>query len=641
MRKVFKYEGGGITPYTYNSGFDIGLKEPLNPYHFSYDYYGSSKFPNYKYNIGSSDFRPELYSSVVDGVLKYNKPLSPNWNYETPQLSEPNSQVGVRSEEEEQYNPEETKNQKWGRTLTTIGQGISTAFATPQSGLTQAGDQAYNTATQLVSMASPLFGGIMAGVGAGVDLMRLGGLKTDQVTTADQILDSKLLFPLGLINTLGAKKANKLNTGLDYQYMKADMGAGYGGIMDTLNTAEKYSGKNIGNLFGQRTAANNRINYGNQMLAGLSRIYDQSRVYRDIQGTQSDMAFNKENLRMKGGYQDIYAGRKGMTILPLQIQKVRRIQQKIASKVFTENEVQSFKQGGSFNVIPEGALHARLHHMEGAEDLTKKGIPVVVEKNGGGLEQQAEIELNEIIFRYEVTTELEKLMKENTDNAAIEAGKLLVKEIFENTQDRTGLIESLEEPKEGQEEVVKEHRVFQEGGVLQAEETPQEEIPTLEEFINSKIQERIEAAIQKATTRKSPYMFRNKAWKNCIATATDNFGIPVVLRNSDLEANPEKYGFIRLENDGNIDNLPDGVLIQDFNKPGQPNTPGHTVMLVGRDDEGYPLYSYSSGDNDPKSMHNQVRYNFNSQKINVFKYNGTDREREAWKAEYLANYPEQ
>jgi hypothetical protein len=29
------------------------------------------------------------------------------------------------------------------------------------------------------------------------------------------------------------------------------------------------------------------------------------------------------------------------------------------------------------NLIPEGSLHARLHHMEDAEGLTKKGIPVV------------------------------------------------------------------------------------------------------------------------------------------------------------------------------------------------------------------------------------------------------------------------
>lgn len=83
--------------------------------------------------------------------------------------------------------------------------------------------------------------------------------------------------------------------------------------------------------------------------------------------------------------------------------------------------------------------------MENAEDLTKKGIPVVDNKG----EQQAEIERNEIIFSLEVTKQLEDLHKRyqgytNTqkekDELAIEAGKLLVYEILHNTEDRTGLI---------------------------------------------------------------------------------------------------------------------------------------------------------------------------------------------------------
>ena len=110
----------------------------------------------------------------------------------------------------------------------------------------------------------------------------------------------------------------------------------------------------------------------------------------------------------------------------------------------------SFKKGGSVgesdvpeteetsqkNVIPEGALHKNKHHMEHTEGLTQKGIPVI--DNDG--EQQAEIELDEIIFTLEVTKKLEELYKEGTDEAAIEAGKLLVKEILFNTDDRTGLI---------------------------------------------------------------------------------------------------------------------------------------------------------------------------------------------------------
>ena len=102
------------------------------------------------------------------------------------------------------------------------------------------------------------------------------------------------------------------------------------------------------------------------------------------------------------------------------------------------------------NIIPEGALHAHKHHMENADNLTKKGIPVV--DNDG--EQQAEIEKNEIIFTLEVTKKLEELYSKYTDQeysqkekdeVAIEAGKLLVKEILFNTDDRTSLIDTLKQ----------------------------------------------------------------------------------------------------------------------------------------------------------------------------------------------------
>lgn len=98
--------------------------------------------------------------------------------------------------------------------------------------------------------------------------------------------------------------------------------------------------------------------------------------------------------------------------------------------------IEEFKEGGSFNVIPDGALHARLHHMEDADNLTKKGIPVVAEKDGQ-LEQQAEIEKEEIILRLSLTKKLEELAKEDTEESAIEAGKLLVEEILNNTIDNT------------------------------------------------------------------------------------------------------------------------------------------------------------------------------------------------------------
>ena len=117
-------------------------------------------------------------------------------------------------------------------------------------------------------------------------------------------------------------------------------------------------------------------------------------------------------------------------------------------KLFSINP-KSFKDGGSINVIPDGALHARKHNMD-MEGITKKGIPVVSENKSGEIEQQAEIEKEEIIFRLEVTKKLEELEKEyykdNTsqerkDKLALEAGKLLVDEILYNTTDNVNLID--------------------------------------------------------------------------------------------------------------------------------------------------------------------------------------------------------
>lgn len=109
---------------------------------------------------------------------------------------------------------------------------------------------------------------------------------------------------------------------------------------------------------------------------------------------------------------------------------------------FQEWKKLKFQNGGKFNVIPDGALHARLHHLD-IDGITKKGIPVVVQKRGGEVEQQAEVEKNEIIFNLDTTKKLEELWKDGSDEAAIEAGKLLVSEILENTVDNTGLLKEV------------------------------------------------------------------------------------------------------------------------------------------------------------------------------------------------------
>lgn len=108
-----------------------------------------------------------------------------------------------------------------------------------------------------------------------------------------------------------------------------------------------------------------------------------------------------------------------------------------------EAKIEAFKKGGSLspkNVIVSGALHAHKHNLkdiagfDGAE-ITLKGVPVVTFEEGGSVTQHAEVEREEIIFHLELTEKLEELAKLGTDEAKIEAGKLLVKEILSNTKD--------------------------------------------------------------------------------------------------------------------------------------------------------------------------------------------------------------
>ena len=275
-------------------------------------------------------------------------------------------------------------------------------------------------------------------------------------------------FALNAINSLGGTTLDSVKNDQDVQDTLAGTGGGYGGAMSAWDEAKDLSGKRVG-LFTNSSALNAKIHEANRQMLALSNIIGEKRQQDLLTGQMGDIWNQRTMNELNGGFGNISFGRLGLKIEILP--KVHSILNKpkvVDTLTEFKEEIPEFKEGGKMNVIPEGSLHARLHHMENAEGLTKKGIPVVSIAEGGQMEQQAEIELNEIIFRLEVTQELEKLMEDGSDNAAIEAGKLLVKEIFENTDDRTGLLKSLEpEKKESTpEDIVNNHQVFQQGGIL-------------------------------------------------------------------------------------------------------------------------------------------------------------------------------
>ena len=374
-------------------------------------------------------------------------------------------------------------------------------------GLNNAYDSISNAAMMFSPVGTVLGGAMKAGKLLGDGLTALG-VGTDQMTTTDKILDSSFmkLTPVGLINGIGAKRTQDFSANND---TIEKVGGSYGGSINTINDAVSKANKKYGLFSGgARRKANNLINTARQqqnIMTNISDEYqDQLANKSDLAYTRYNTDINGGYQQ-----QYIRAAKQGAILNRIQLRKQREggvLSNQLHSKINLETQevewkpvininqkTPEFKEGGELvnnqetiqetnsvwqpnisletiqimeeggktdkpkqesdkieetnqkNVIPEGALHAHKHHMENAEDLTKKGIPVVDNKG----EQQAEVEKNEIIFSLEVTKQLENLYKryqedtntqQEKDELAIEAGKLLVYEILHNTIDRTGLI---------------------------------------------------------------------------------------------------------------------------------------------------------------------------------------------------------
>lgn len=183
----------------------------------------------------------------------------------------------------------------------------------------------------------------------------------------------------------------------------------------------------------------------------LNKGKDNEIVAKDIRVWDNDVIPFVQELK-HGGYVRTFNEAKDCWTYSKNSQKENTLDQEQINiqKEPSGESVDYLKNGGQVSVIPEGALHAHKNHMEGAgEDFTAKGIPVVDNKG----EQQAEIERDEIIFRKEVTDKMEELFKKykeedstsKKDDIAIEMGKILTCEITKHTEDRTGLIDKVQE----------------------------------------------------------------------------------------------------------------------------------------------------------------------------------------------------
>lgn len=214
------------------------------------------------------------------------------------------------------------------------------------------------------------------------------------------------------------------------------MAPGYAGTVNDLRAAEQLGNKRF--LLGkQARKAQGFVDdaiANNQLLAQLN-VTNTMRKNSDY---YQDLAHQNINRYAGENYLSMRMGREGLKLMPAE--EIRAI--------LAKRKTEKLQNGGTIgidtNILPEGSLHARLNHLDELnpelEDATKKGIPVMAADSGEVGQQIAEIERDELILRLEVTKRLEELMQDGSEDAMIEAGKLLTDEIIDNTQDNTGQI---------------------------------------------------------------------------------------------------------------------------------------------------------------------------------------------------------
>lgn len=301
-----------------------------------------------------------------------------------------------------------------------------------RGGISDAAIQSGNPIAMAIGVGSKLVDAIGAQTGLNLDNIDKEAGKDAGISGATRGFNNLMNYIPGNSMIWGAFASKTQNADVISDEVKDIQGA-YGDSYSDLESAQKLSGKRF--LFGRRKA-NKFINEANetnqkmQDIATTNTLRKQSDYGNDIM---------QQNLNRYAGTNYMYnaVGKQGMKLMSIEQAKLILMMRKNVE----QKELQIFANGGAINIIPEGARHSRLNHLDEVhddfEDVTKKGIPVVTPTEDGDLEQVAEVECGEIIFSKSVTEKLEELMKDGSDEAAIEAGKLLVKEIIKNTDDKT------------------------------------------------------------------------------------------------------------------------------------------------------------------------------------------------------------
>ena len=289
-----------------------------------------------------------------------------------------------------------------------------------------------NPIAMAIGLGSKIVDGAMDATGVRSSQISKEVKEKTGITGAARFLNNAMNFLPGNPLAMGGKKLTDAELSQETENIRG----AFTGTLDDIDTAQSIGGSRVNFMLNRKTRSkmNDYVKEQNRKNALLTDISRTNTLRK-----QSDYAqdLNKQNMNRYSGntYQNMAVGKEGLKL------PNREMLDAIYAK-----KVTAFKDGGIIgvdsNVIPEGALHKELNHMEEYNEeldkvITDKGIAVVTTDKDGKVEQVAEIEKEEIVFRLELTKKIEELWHEGTPEAMLKAGKLLVKEIMGNTDDNT------------------------------------------------------------------------------------------------------------------------------------------------------------------------------------------------------------
>lgn len=231
--------------------------------------------------------------------------------------------------------------------------------------------------------------------------------------------------------------------------------SGYGQMGHMASSSSRDFGAMIGlgGIFGQKSLQKKLQKRNEQALMAMNaaNIANEQKFEQEARMNSVQNVITNNQIALSGGLStSALAAKRGG--------KLERLKNYKPSKHKNGGKLKNIELSEESSVIPEGALHAHKHNLD-LDGITQKGIPVLqnidesvetleeIKKQGGELQQSAEIEREEIIFSKELTDYIEEARAEwhetNSNDILEEVGKRVTKELLFNTRDNAGLIEEM------------------------------------------------------------------------------------------------------------------------------------------------------------------------------------------------------